>query len=450
MMRTLLGEAAPLMAMLRASQGRVRMHMPGHKGRLLPEALPLWFDTTELPVTDDLFAPEQGIAHAEALAAASAGASHTLLLSSGGTVGVMAMILANVPPGGAIIVPRNCHHSVLSACVWGDIQPVFVPSALDADAVRATITAYPQAAAVLLTRPDYSGACIDARPVADAAHAAGMKLLVDEAHGAHWNWPTEGQPKNAGAYGADAWMQSAHKTLPALTGAAWLHLSAGQDPDAVRRRLRMVHTSSPSFLILASLDQARAWMDLHGRQAIQALHARIEGFWRALAVCPGYENRHHTLRVACDPARVVVDTRRHGYTGQQVAQQLACHEIDVEMADADGITLIPSVWDASDALDRVAQALRGLPSQKPLPAGALSLPDVPEQCLRVRAAVLGPQQWVPLGKAAGRIAACSAGLYPPGVPLIVPGERVTTEICRALSTGNRFGVENEGLLCVVP
>lgn len=449
-MSGLCGEAAPLVAMLRATQDRVRMHMPGHKGYLPPEELPLWFDTTELSMTDDLFAPERGIAHAEALAAASAGAAHTLMLSGGGTTGVLAMILANVPPGGAVIVPRNCHHSVLSACVWGDIQPVFVPSALDADAVRAAIAAHPQADAVFLTRPDYFGACIDARSVADAAHAAGMKLLVDEAHGTHWNWPMERQPQSAGVCGADAWMQSAHKTLPALTGAAWLHLSAGQDAEAVRRMLRMVHTSSPSFLILASLDQARAWMDTHGVQALSALHVRIRAFWRALASCPGYENRHATLRIACDPARVVVDTRRHGYTGQQVAEHLASNGIDVEMADPDGVLLIPSVSDVPEALERVAQALRALPAKAPLPACPVSLPDLPEQCLRVRAAVLGPQEWVPLGKAAGRIAARSAGLYPPGVPLVVPGERITEGICRALSSGIRFGVEKEGLFCVAP
>ncbi len=440
----------PLMDMLRAAQGRTRMHMPGHKGNLPPEVLPPAFDMTELPITDDLFAPESGIAQAEALAATSAGAAHTLMLAGGATAGVLAMVLANVAPGGTLIVARDCHHSVLSACVWGDIQPLFLPAAPDGEAVRRMIAAHPEACAVLLTRPDYAGRCGDILPVVQAVHGAGMRLLVDEAHGAHLSWQVPGLPLGAGACGADAWVQSAHKTLPALTGAAWLHLSDRQDPEAVRAMLRMVHTSSPSFLILASLDYARAWMDVQGRPALTALMERVEDFWRRLSVAPGFHRVHAQGADLWDPTRIYIDTTGHGYSGQAVADRLALAGVDVEMADAQGVLLLPSVMDPPEALDQVARALLALPAMFALTPDACGsiAQTMPEVCLRVRQAALGPQGWVPLADAVGRIAARSAGLYPPGVPLVVPGERIPAWVVKTLGRGNAFGVCRGCLRCV--
>ena len=470
----MVGLQTPLADMLRAAQGGARLHMPGHKGCFAPgmaqacgAALPLGWDMTELPRTDDLFAPERGIAQAEALAAQAAGAAHTLLLSAGATPGILAMVLACVPPGGTLIVGRNCHHSVLSACVWGDIRPVFVwPRALAGTAavlaadVLAAMEAHPEAAAVLLTRPDYMGVCTDVTPVAQAARARGMRVLVDEAHGAHFSWPVPGQPIGAGACGADAWVQSAHKTLPALTGAAWLHLAQTLDAPRVRRTLRMVHTASPSFLTLASLDGARAWMDAHGADALRALHARVRRFWAALAGT-GYRDAHLPLAdvpgLACDPARVVADTAAHGYTGHEAAAHLAARGIDVEMADARCVVLLPGLCPPAegeeDALGMAARALCALPRRAARAHPGAGLPEVPPACVYpVRAAALGEQTWVPLAQAGGRVAAVSAGLYPPGIPWVVPGERIAPQTARALGEAAAmgaqcFGVERDGLFC---
>ncbi len=456
--------ATPLIDMLRAADGRERQHMPGHKGRQ-PEGFPLAaaelfaLDQTELPCTDDLFAPERGIAAAEALAAKSARAGATVLLTGGATSGLLAMVLASVPPGGTLIVPRDCHHSVLSACVWGDIQPVFVQpraygvlTCADAGDIEAALRAHPEASAVLITRPDYCGACVDLARVAEAARAAGVPLLVDEAHGAHWNWPVPGQPRSAGMLGADAWVQSAHKTLPALTGAAWLHLRREEDAPRARAMLRMLHSSSPSFAIMASLDAARAWMDAHGAGALRSLHARVQAFWHMLP--PTLRDAQEVLRdagVAFDPARIVLDPAAHGYTGLEVAARLAESGIDVEMADARRAVLIPTVCDAPDSLARVAAVLSGLPRREPLPCGVLPAFAPPEACMRVREAALSPAEWVPFSRAAGRVASRSAGRYPPGVPLIVPGERASAEIIGALvEAGDQaFGVARGALCCVM-
>jgi len=449
---------APLLNMLRATENRVRMHMPGHKGRL---SLDSAWDTTELPCTDDLFAPQGGIARAEKALARSAGAASSLLLSGGGTAGVLAMILSMIPPGGKLIVPRDCHLSVLSACVWGDIQPVFVwprlhtasgLSYVDAGDVAQTVRAHPDARAVLVTRPDYRGVCMDLAQVAHAAKSAGMWLLVDEAHGAHFNWPIDGQPKGAGTLGAHLWMQSAHKTLPALTGGAWLHLHDDQLTARVRGVLRLVHTSSPSFPILASLDAARAWMDAHGTAALTALHESIAAFWRGLKEGgSALRNTHALLEDGnTDPARVVIDTSQQGYTGQEISDWLSVRGIDVEMADGRHVVLIPTVWDQKDALERVGEALLSLPQKPSLLMEGRTAPPV-EVVMRLREAALSVHvKLLPLERAEGEIAACCAGVYPPGIPLIVPGERVTAEVMRALSDAKHcFGVENGALRCVI-
>ena len=461
----------PLLDMLRAAEGRIRMHMPGHKGRALFADSVYALDTTELPCTDDLFAPERGIAQAEALAARSAGAEATLLLSGGGTGGVLAMVLTAVRPGGTLIVPRDCHHSVLSACVWGDIQPVFVPLRhharsgllyVDAGDVERAIAAHPSADAVLLTRPDYRALCADLARICATARAAGMAVLADEAHGAHLSWPAPGQPESAGALGAGMWVQSAHKTLPALTGGAWLHLRDGAQAERARAMLRMVHTSSPSFPILASLDGARAWMDAHGAEALVALRGRTATFWRTLREGgSALQNAHALLDdldgVDADAARVVVDAWPHGYTGRQVSDWMSGRGIDAEMADERHVTLIPTVCDPPGALDRVAEALLALPAlptKQPLLMAGCAAPPLPAAKMRVREAALAPDEWVPLTRAEGRVSARCAGAYPPGVPMIAPGELVTAEVVETLSqalhrAGQCFGVENGGLRCVI-
>ncbi|MDR0896327.1 MAG: DegT/DnrJ/EryC1/StrS family aminotransferase [Oscillospiraceae bacterium] len=419
-------------AMLEAAQGMARFHMPGHKGRLDP------YDMTELARTDDLYAPAHGIAEAERLGALACGAAHSIMLTGGSTAGLLAMLLSSVPPGGRLILPRGAHHAALSACVWGDFEVFF------ADDLIKAIAAHPDAHAVLVTRPDYYGHCDDLSAVVQAAHAASMRVLVDEAHGAHFPWWIA--PLSAGALGADAWVQSAHKTLPALTGAAWLHLSAGMDAPRARRILRMVQTSSPPFPILRSLDEARAWMDIHGRDALERLKSRLTALRDDIAALGGY-----APLPTDDPTRLVIETRARGYTGMAVQTELAAQGVDVEMADDARLVLICTVADEPADFDRLLAALAALPPRPPLPpAQGFALPPPGERVLSLRQAALSPQRLVPLEQAVGCIAAVGAGLYPPGVPWVLPGEIITADCAQALAAlpaDRRFGVENGCLIC---
>lgn len=442
-----------------ASQRGIRMHMPGHKGKLPPEWLSSGFDTTELADTDDLFAPQGGIAEAQRLAAEAAGAAHTLCLTGGSTAGNLAMLLYALRPGQQVILPRNAHVSTISGCVLAGAEPVYVwPRMTDTglsyiapEDILNTMATHPKARAVLLTRPDFYGLCTPLEDIAQACRATGRRLLVDEAHGAHLNWTQTGV-QSASAHAA-LWVQSAHKTLPVLTGGAWLHAAKGEDPEALRRALRLVHSSSPSFLILQTMDRARDWMDARGAEALALLRERVRAFWQEAEGIPGISNGQNHAPVPVDALRLVVDVSGRGITGFAAMEALRQAGVIAEMADHRRVVLIPSVWDAPEDLPQVVQSLAQLPGGTG--EGKALFPPWPAttQTMPLREAALAEQEPVPLHQAVGRIAAVSAGAYPPGIPVIAPGEVVTVEIADMLR-GQReagatfFGLMGEKLPCV--
>lgn len=422
---------APIARMLEAAN-TTRFHMPGHKG-LLSIA-----DTTELNRTDDLYMPSSAIREAERLAAQSCGAADTVLLTGGATAGLHAMILAFVPQGAKILLSRSTHHAVLSACAFHDIDTIF------ADDLPGAMAKHPDAAAVLVTRPDYFGHCLDLAPIAECAEHHGMALLVDEAHGAHFPWWMT--PASASKYGATAWVQGVHKTLPALTGAAFLHIGKG-DADRARRFLRMVQTSSPPFPILESLDNARAWMDENGIRALIDLKSMIASFVEKLALLDGYHVMPND-----DPTRLVIDTRGRGVTGLEAQALLEAQRVDVEMADESRLVCICTVSDNRKSFSRLYNALTFIPRRDALPPLPAEAPITPgDKALSLRQAMLSAHTLIPIKECAGQIAAVSVGRYPPGVPFVLPGERITKDcVERILSIPLKqcFGIERESMVCV--
>ena len=413
----------PIDDMLKAAQGKTRFHMPGHKGRL--EAVSAALDMTELPDTDDLYAPFSGIAEAERLLARSAGAGASILVPCGSTAGILAMVLAYVRPGGRLLMRRDAHHSAQSACILADVEPVLLPPGADMAAAAKEIPCD----AVLVTRPTFHG-------LAEPLPRADVPVLVDAAHGAHFSWWE--RPESALRAGADCAVESAHKTLGAYTGGAWLHLRRAGDEPRLRRMLRMVSTSSPSFLILRSLDEARAFMDEHGREALARLTNWCEDARGKLAAmgfpCPSLG----------DPTRLYIRTDAKGLTGWEALSQLSELGVEMEMADARGVVAIGSVYDRAEDYAALVEAFAHLRPG----SGA---PEFPEpaygvRALRPRAAALGKTRLVPLKEAAGEIAARAVGAYPPGCATAAPGERLT-EACVGFLLASRaagatlFGAE---------
>lgn len=445
--------------MLEKSKGRLRMHMPGHKAMI--SDVPIWTDTTELAMTDDLFEPRAGILRAEEAAAVTYGAGSSIMLTGGATSGMLAMMLYAANPGDTVILARNCHHSAISACVMGGFIPAFIEPhvggdgyahILAADVIEA-INAHPGAAFVLLTRPDYYGLCMDLSGILFATHSRGMRLLIDEAHGAHF--PMLSGIKNAAKWDADLWVTSAHKTLPALTGAAYLHMRGGEDVHRMRQILRMVHTSSPSFQIMCSLEDARAYLVRQGAEKLRSLTELCErtrlSFERAGFHCPQREWAERQAGVF-DPTRIVIDVTHKQLSGFEALEQLANSGVDMEMADHRRVVAITTIMDRMQDVRSLVQCVMQLQRGDAADIPPVEPPVYGEYVLSPREAVFSRSELVGPLEVEGRISCASIGAYPPGIPQIVPGERftpgVTKQIFGAQSAMHIFGLEN-GLVRVV-
>lgn len=443
--------------MLRAGANRRSFHMPGHKGRAPFGVVDVYaLDTTETPLSDDLYAPERGIDAAQRLYAEAAGAARTLMLTNGSTSGIHVMVQLYCGEGDTVLLPRNAHLSAVNGCIMGGVKVRWLPVSMTADGlcyakeadVIAAMDAHPEARALLLARPDYYGCCVDLERIAAEAHARGIRVVVDEAHGAHFPW--SGEMKSAGACGADAWVQSVHKTLPGLTGSAVLHLADAADHARALRLLRREQTSSPSFIQLMSIDDARAYMQEQGAARLKAVADAADEVRRALPSL-GYQDAHALWRgtgLTFDRTRLVIDAPQGGAA---LAQALQERGVDVEMHDLRRVVFILSAMDDPADVLHLLSVLKEIPPQRANIPSLPMLTAIPERALEVRQAAMAECENVPLAECAGRIAAAPAGLYPPGVPLVCPGERVTQEVAdRLINVKNqeRFGVEGDTLLCV--
>lgn len=446
----------PMHEMLTSVSGRLSLHMPASQGQpLFEDSGSVRLETTELPVTDDLYHPSGAIAEAERLLAQSANAKASFMLSGGSTAGVHAMLLYACKRGDTVILPRNVHLSALNICAVAGIEPVFAPLTdikagwvtTTPEAYRETLARYPQARAALALSSDYFGLLSDLPAIAEAAHQSGRLLLCDEAHGAYFNWRKD--IPNAGARGADLFVQSAHKTLPAVNAAAWLHAMDGIDTGRLRAILRMVQTSSPSFTLMQSMDDARAWMDAHGQTACDRLLNAMEDF-RAQAAALGYTDDQQGL-----PADRLRLTLRAPQGGERLQERLQAMRIDVEMCDTDHIVCILSLQDGEKRLHALLDALGRISHErgesKSTPKQLRMHPDVwPQRRMPLSEAVFSETEILSPLAAVGHISAAQIGIYPPGVAWLTAGEVVTEEIAAMIhdTPDNRlFGLDN-GIRCV--
>lgn len=449
----------PMFDMLLKQQNRCSFHMPGHQGYSPwnEENKFYTFDTTELGGTDDLYKPSSGILKAEALMAPLAKADGSIMLTGGSTAGILAMFLYGTEPGEKVIIPRNAHHSVINACVLAGCQPVYVYPQVTEDGYYyyreddylSVMINNPDAKAVFITRPDYYGHLLEIEKIVTSARQNNQLVLVDEAHGAHFNWMPE--IKGAGELGADIWVQSAHKTLPVLTGGAWLHHSQRVDGKALRQVLQMIQTSSPSFVIMESLDSGRAWMDAYGQKALENLQKKIQAFFKNL-LDTAYSNAFvhwEKTGLSFDPLRMVITAPQGGFT---LLRDLYTMNVDVEMADARRIICIPSVMTPAESFDKLLSALHQIkPIQKESFQISLPVTSERQQVLPLREAALGKKEWISISKSLGKISAGSVGAYPPGIPWLLPGEKITEEIVEkllVLPEEYSFGIISKAISCV--
>ena len=459
-------ENTPLYDALRAFAAArpLRMHMPGHKGRPLPapELAGLSaLDFTELPPTGDLFSGGDAIEAAEALWAKAFHMAHCLFLTGGATQGVQAALALACRPGDAVLLDRGSHRSAYNALALLDLRPVYlerpwlpqagVTGPIDPAAVEAALKTRPDIKTVCITSPTYYGVLSDLPALAAVCRAHGAVLVVDGAHGAHL--PFLG---NFDLAAADLAVVSAHKTLPAPGQSALLlaggSRTAGASPrptaDALASRrftqaeLRwaasLTGSSSPSYVLMAALDVCRAYMEAEGAAA-----------YRETAEAVAALRRHYPSLTEgdapLDPARFVLRCSG-GFAAQERMEALG---VWPEMADAGHVVFIPTCADTPAGFARLAGAISRV---NPPPTGDSPFPPpppLPRLVCSPRAARFAPWETVPFAAAEGRVSAAQIAPYPPGVPVIAPGEEIGKKHLAYLSEIG-YNMEKEGcrVLCL--
>ena len=449
--------SAPLYESLRrfSDSEPLRLHMPGHKGRL--EGAFGGFadlDVTELAPIGNLYTGEGAITAAEALYAEAAGAREALFFSCGSTQGIYTMLAAAVGPGGTLILDRGCHKSVTHGMALLDITPVYLtpaplpglplPSPVTPELLLPALEAHPEARAVLLTCPSYYGVAADLRPLSALCHERGVFLLVDQAHGAHFPWVGL---SSAAEQGADLAVVSAHKTLPALGSSSVLLVgeTAPWSRTALKERSALFATTSPSWPILSSIDLAREALEGEAGRRYRAMAEAVGDLRRRI----NRETAFHALTEqdvpVLDPCRLTVDTLRGGLRGEEADRLLQRENIFVEMSDERYLVAILTCGDRQEDLSRFLSALKRLPRGECPEVPPLSPPPLPERVLSIREALFGPSERLPLGASAGRIAAQIIAPYPPGIPVLAPGEEIS-QIHIAYLRKKSYNIERE--ICV--
>lgn len=469
-------------------------HMPGHKRRALPFPNPYTIDITEIDGFDNLHHAEGLIREAEERAAELYGADRSYYLVNGSTCGLLAAICAAARRGDKVLAARNCHKAVYHAVSMQGLAVEFLYPAITRGDLQGQITAaqveealtkHPDIAVVILTSPTYEGIVSDVAAIAACCHAHGAALIVDEAHGAHFGFGA-GFPENAVRLGADAVIMSLHKTLPSFTQTALLHCNGTQiDPGRVARYLGVYETSSPSYLFMAGMDACIDLIREQGAELFAQYRRRLDAFYRDTAdLAQLHVMRREDLckeeAYDWDDSKLIIYAGAMG--GEELHQELLGHyHLQMEMVSADYVLGMTSLMDTDEGMRRLVTALHEIDEKNGRLVTALhetdekngrlnaALCETNEKNGRLNAAEAGftarmyrenprrmqiyqaldlPYREVPLDEAVGKMAADYVYLYPPGIPLIVPGEVITEEFIRHIREcrERKLNVEGQGNL----
>ena len=421
-----------------ARENPARFHMPGHKG--IPLTGPECLDITEIAGADELYHARGIIRRSEAHAAALFGAARTVYSAEGSSLSIRAMLyLASLEARRAgarprLIAGRNAHRTLMTAAALLDLEVDWLLPAPGEDLLSCALRpaelarklAEGPCMGVYLTSPDYLGRRTDLAAAAELCHRAGVPLLVDNAHGAYLRFlDPDLHPLTLGA---DACCDSAHKTLPCLTGAGYLHI--GKNAPAAwgalaEEALSLFGSTSPSWLILQSLDRVNALLSGDYPEKLRRAAART-------AQAKEHLRQAGWTLVGDEPMKLTLRTADRGYTGTAVSEALRQAGIVCEYADEEYLVLMPSGETPEKDFVRLEAALDALPARAPLKTARPPLPW-PQRAMSIREAMLSPGPVLPPGKAVGRILADAAVSCPPAVPVITAGERITAEAAACMA-----------------
>ncbi len=453
-------------------------HMPGHKRREMEFENPFAFDITEIDGFDDLHHPTGILKKAMEGTAAFYGSDATYFLVNGSSCGILAAVSAAVHPGDRILMGRNCHKSVYQGALVNQLETEYLyPDILEDFCCAGGITAEQVEAAlrqdragkircVVITSPTYEGLVSDVEKIAGAVHRHDAIFIVDEAHGAHFPFHSF-FPRSALELGADAVIQSLHKTLPSLTQTALLHFKGDRiSRNRVETYQRVYQSSSPSYVLLASIDQwIRFMAGSRGKEAMEKYVRRLKEMRWELSGLKHIKLLGETLAgnygiYALDHGKLVLSVSGTGMPGEEFYRQFKeKYHLQPEMYTDRTVTLMTSVNDSQQGFDRLLEAAGEINrelgqkfGQEPIPAEAVGIKDRTEEGqetkkrkLTISQAFAAPREMIPLEKSPGRIAAGMICPYPPGIPLLVPGEEIALLHAAQIRAWLEQGIEIYGL-----
>lgn len=452
-------------------------HMPGHKTNLNNfEELELikenlyGIDSTEIPGLDNLHIPQGMILEGEELASGAFGSTKSYFLVNGSTCGIYSMIMGVTKPKDKIIVQRNCHRSVFMACLMGDLNVCYVSPdileefnisvAISVKDIVAIMDENSDAKAIVLTYPTYYGTCSDLKSIVIEAHKRNMLVLVDEAHGAHFAFNNR-LPMSALECGADVSVISLHKSLPALTQASLLNIGVGNSTGTnspvvnslgIEFMLRLFQSTSPSYVLMASIDAARNIMETRGKVLLDNLVNNIESFSNKLRGLESYKilGKEYIGKASIkdvDITKIVINASS-SINGRELEIRLRNeYNIQVEMSDMNNIVLIGSVGDAYEAFEKLFTALYNIDKEgyKCKIGNLLFKPAKYKTCLGMRDAYYSEKKTVKLKASKGFISGEMVVPYPPGIPILLPGEMITQEIIDYIELVKAHGIQLNGI-----
>lgn len=423
-----------------ADRSRARFHMPGHKGKSFLGCEP--YDITEIFGADTLYSADGIINESENNASELFGTAHTFYSTEGSTLAIKAMLtLAISEKKPFVLAARNVHKSFVYACALLDIDVAWIYpsekehlcscriSAQDVEKALNELSSLPTA--LYLTTPDYLGQMLDVEAISKVCKKYGVTLLVDNAHGAYLNFLPKS--RHSVSLGADICCDSAHKTLPVLTGGAYLHISKTADRDYVshaREMLSLFSSTSPSYLVLESLDLCNRYLSENYPQRLAETVEKLDMLKRKLS--------DHGFTVPdTEPLKLVINAAEYGYTGCELAEILRKQEIELEFSDDEYAVFMVTPENTDAELELLFNALISISRKNKISKETLSLNSNTEQVMSIREAIFSPSEIIDVADAIGRICASPTVSCPPAIPIAVSGERITNT---AIKLFERYGI----------
>ncbi len=435
------------------------LHMPGHKRNPFASFDPYKIDITEIEGFDNLHDPKGLIKEVQERAAMVFGADKTYLLVNGVTGGILAAISAVTDPGETILMARNCHRAVYGGAITTDLNVKYIfPGTAEglmggiapAD-VEEALSKDPGIKAVIITSPTYEGFVSDIREIARITHDHGVVLIVDEAHGAHFSFGRT-FPESALSF-ADIVLHGAHKTLPAFTQSALLHVNGDKvDRDRLERFLRLYQTSSPSYILMAGLDRCISFLENEGRERFAEYEKLIKEIRKELGGLKAFRIADESFIgragiSGIDPGKLVIMPSASYMTGVELSDRLRKdHHLECEMADAHHIIAMTSVMDSREGLKRLTAALNKMDKgaeYNSIDTGSEIIYPVVK--MKMREAYGSRCRYVDIKEAEGMVSSDFINIYPPGIPLAAPGEVITGRIIDRINEYKASGLDVKGL-----